>query len=177
LFIVIKLSNVIDPSFLPEIVSILLTGISSMAMYFPVVSFNNKYVSKLYNFNTELKNPEEVLILDFKNGEIQKKESYQYMTFNWELIPIGTQIEVWNRRADNLETKPVIRQFLKCIMTEEELVEREIFETVDWCFKRVEKVSESDAEALYNEFNEWIEFVEDDTIVTIDVTKIENIPK
>jgi hypothetical protein len=62
-------------------------------------------------------------------------------------------------------------------MTEEELVEREIFETVDWCFKRVEKVSESDAEALYNEFNEWIEFVEDDTIVTIDVTKIENIPK
>jgi hypothetical protein len=62
-------------------------------------------------------------------------------------------------------------------MDYEKETEKEIYQNVDWCFKRVEKLSEADAEALYSEFNEWIEFSEDDSIKFIDVKKIENLPK
>lgn len=57
-------------------------------------------------------------------------------------------------------------------MNTEKQTEQEVYQNVDWCFKRAEKVSEADAEAIYSEFDEWIEFVEDETISFIDVTKL-----
>jgi hypothetical protein len=60
-------------------------------------------------------------------------------------------------------------------MTEKEQCELDVFDTVQWCFKRAEKVNQADAEALYDEFNEWIEYVEDDSVEFIDVTKL-NLP-
>lgn len=62
-------------------------------------------------------------------------------------------------------------------MNKEQQAEQEVYQHVDWCFKRAEKVSEADAEALYSEFNEWIEFIEDESVTHIDITKIENNPK
>lgn len=57
-------------------------------------------------------------------------------------------------------------------MNEKEQSELEIFEAVQWCFKRAEKLSQANADAIYGEFNEWIEYVEDDSVEFIDVTKL-----
>lgn len=57
-------------------------------------------------------------------------------------------------------------------MNEKQQAELEIIESVHWCFKRAEKLSGADVDALYGEFHEWIEYVEDETIDYVDVTKI-----
>ncbi len=47
-----------------------------------------------------------------------------------------------------------------------------IKETVDWCMKRCSSLSFDDTAALLSEFDEWIEYVENDDILAIDILNI-----